>query len=240
MSKRKVVTLALAVLTAVSLAVGTLAYLTDRIEVNLAPRAGTVDLDIANFELNGVAAATGVSGLTPGQGVEITYDVLNEGNKAVDVKETLILTVLDDSAAAKNLTVATPEFKLYSSGVTIDTANGNVATVSPGAVQVGTLSGNKITYTPDAFSLDGKTLDVNSLPIGTGELGGGDISASKTLYLVFDSSVSNDFVGAQVTLDYMAEAKQHANTDDSTWAAARTGSVTFAGTPDTSVVPARS
>ncbi len=229
MIKRKVAILCLAVMTVASFAVGTLAYLTDRVEANLSPTAGTVDLDITDFKLNGVAAATGVSDFCPGQGVAITYNVVNSGNKAVDVKETLVLTVLSSTLAAKNLTTATPEFKLYSSGVTIDSTNGNAATVSGSAVQVGTISGNKITYSPAEFSLDG----------GAGEVAN-PASAAKTLYLVFSNEVGNDFVGAQLTLDYMAEAKQHANTDSSTWAAARTATMTFAGTANTPVVPVKS
>jgi len=216
---KKGLALVLAIATVLTLCVGSLAYFTDRISGTVNAKAGTLELSLSEFQLSQTA------NLKPGAGVTIDFTLTNIGNKSADIQETLVLT----SSKAMS---ATTEFEIYAAAdVTI--TNG-VATVKNGAtpLQVRSVSadGTQITYAIPEFVLNGT---------GTGaETEDGVTSNAKTsaYVLVFRGTAGNDFQNVTVTLDYMAQAKQHRNTNDTTWAVLKTQSVTF-GNNATTVVP---
>lgn len=223
---KKGLSLLLVVATVLSVCVGSLAYFTDRVTSTATATAGTLDLAIST------PVVTPTTGLKPGAAATINFTLTNNGNKSADVLETLVLTVKDSSGNALAMS-ATPEFDLYLAS-DVDIANG-VATVKSGknpiAVRSYTSGSNKITYAIPQFILNGT---------GTGaETESGITSNAKAsaYVLVFRASAGNNFQGAKVTLDYEAQAKQHRNTNDTTWSTIKTVKIAFAGDNNHMAVP---
>lgn len=193
---KKILALVLAIATVAALAVGTFAFFTDRVQAKAEAKAGTLELALSQVTLSKS------TGLKPGTGCKVDFTLSNLGNKSADVKEVLILR------SPKAMNTTTPEFDLYlASDVTLD-AEGK-ATVKTGATPVAVRAvatdGKSITYTIDEFILN-----------GTGATAVG-ISKASSYVLVFNSTAGNDFQGITVTLDYLAQAKQHRNTNAATW-----------------------
>ena len=80
-----------------------------------------------------------------------------------------------------------------------------------------------ITYTIPEFILNGTGTDAET------ETGAVGVSKSSAYVLVFKNTAGNAFQGISVTLDYMAQAKQHRNTNNATWSTVMSESITFAG-----------
>ena len=219
---KKLMALVLAIATVAALAVGTLAFFTDRIQAGATATAGTLELALTNIE-TGTA-----TDLKPGTGCPVNFTLSNKGNKSADIKEVLILR----SPVA--MTAGAEEFDLYlASDVTL-TADGK-ATIKAGAQPLAarTVSPDKksITYTIDQFTLNGT---------GTAaETESGVTSNAKTsaYVLVFKNTAGNSFQNITVTLDYMAQAKQHRNTNDATWSTVLTETINFAGNSNYAAVP---
>ena len=220
---KKTIALVMAMVTVFALGICTLAYFTDRYEAETTATAGTLTLD------GGITIANNAA-LLPGYGVQFTVDVANEGNKAADVLETLVLTVKDGEDNAKNLTAEKPEFAIYTSGVTLD--GEGKATIAGDAVKVGNVSGNQITYSVPEFILNGGSGSNDETVDGI------LISEKSVTYtLVFNSTADNSFQALNLTLDYEAQAKQHSNTDAGTWGELQS-TVSFAGNDAHMSVPA--
>lgn len=218
-SKNKL-TLVLAILSAICLTVSSMAYLTDRIDANIEAVAGTLDLQIVDPGF--VASKT--EDLKPGEGIVIEFTLTNAGSKSADVLETLVLC--SDVALS-----AITEFDLYArEDVTLD-ANGVVTAIAAGAepVAVRTVSADRkqIQYAIPEFILSGTGSGAEIEKDGAGNT----ISSSKTssYVLVFREGAGNTFQNISLKLFYEAQAKQHRNTNESTWALVKTKEITFAG-----------
>lgn len=223
---KKLMALVLAIATVVALSVGTLAFFTDRIQAQATATAGTLKLALTD-----ITTGANKDGMKPGTGCTVNFTLTNNGNKSADVKEVLVLKS-DTAMSAGDAT----EFDLYlASDVILDTATGKYTVKdgkSPVATRVVTDS-NTITYTIDEFVLNGT---------GTGEgvetEPGVTSNAKASAYvLVFKSTAGNSFQNAGVTLHYLAQAKQHRNTNGDTWATIMNQPLTFAGN-NIQVVPA--
>lgn len=198
--KKKISSL-LAIACVASLVVGSLALFTDRIQANTEATAGTLDLD-----LNGSFLASKTSNFKPGESIDVTYTLSNEGNKSADVKEILVLTV--DKKLTDTSGVA--ELELY-------TADGN-AVLATDTKRVFAASDNKttITYYLDEFILNGTGTGAE---IDVPDVDGVDESVKAGAFkIVFATgSASNALQGAVIKLDYLAQGKQHRNTNADTW-----------------------
>ena len=166
--------------------------------------------------------------MKPGAGCTVDFTLSNLGNKSADVKEVLVLR----SPVAMTAGAAT-EFDLYkASDVTLD-ADGKY-TIKTGAqpVAVRSVSTDKksISYTIDQFILNGTGTAAET------ENGVTSNAKSSAYVLVFKNTAGNAFQDITVTLDYMAQAKQHRNTNDATWTDIMSETITFAGS-STSAVP---
>lgn len=221
---KKIMALVLAIATVAALAVGTLAFFTDRIQAQAKATAGTLELALTDI-------ATGSNTkMRPGNGCTVDFTLSNNGNKSADIKEVLILR----SPVA--MTAGAEEFDLYlASDVTL-TADGK-ATIKAGAQPLAarTVSPDKksITYAIPEFILNGTGDDAENEP-------GVTSSAKESKYvLVFKNTADNTFQNISVTLDYMAQAKQHRNTNGDTWATVLTDTIVDASSAfnGQSVVP---
>lgn len=219
---KKIMALVLALATVAALAVGTFAFFTDRIQAQAKATAGTLELALTDI-------ATGSSTkMRPGNGCTVDFTLSNLGNKSADVKEVLVLR----SPVA--MTAGAEEFDLYlASDVTL-AADGKVtvkAGKSPVAARAVSTDRMSITYTIPEFILNGTGGDeAETEPNVTSN------AKSSAYVLVFKGTADNAFQGITVTLDYMAQAKQHRNTDSNTWTTVMSETITFAGN-STSAVP---
>lgn len=223
---KKIMALVLAIATVAALAVGTFAFFTDRVQAKAEATAGTLKLALTD-----ITTGSNADGMKPGTGCTVNFTLSNTGNKSADVKEVLVLR------SAKKMTVgAATEFDLYNASDVTLTADGK-ATIKAGASPVATrevaADGMSITYTIDEFILNGTGTGAET---ETGATVKGTSKASAYV-LVFKTSAGNDFQNTSVTLHYLAQAKQHRNTDNATWATIMNEDFTFANNT-IKVVPA--
>lgn len=219
---KKILALVLALATVAALAVGTFAFFTDRVQAKAEATAGTLELALTDIRTGNNVK------MKPGTGCTVDFTLSNLGNKSADVKEILVLR----SPVAMTAGAAT-EFDLYkASDVTLD-ADGKY-TIKTGAqpVAVRSVSTDKksISYTIDQFILNGTGTAAET------ENGVTSNAKSSAYVLVFKNTAGNAFQDITVTLDYMAQAKQHRNTNDATWTDIMSETITFAGS-STSAVP---
>ena len=213
--------------TVLMLSVGSLAYFTDRVTGDVSATAGTLDLTISDFK----ASQTG--SFKPGQGSTISYMLDNVGNKSADIREAIVVTYVPKAGTTSTINQSNPEFLLYAAtDVTVDASTG-VATIASGATPLSVVStdGTQITYEVPQFIINGTGAGAEI------EIGGVDAKAGAYV-LVFNKAAGNDFQGATLTLEYVAQAKQHRNTNDATWTTVMSETITFGGA-DYSVVPAK-
>lgn len=218
---KKLVALVLALATVAALAVGTFAFFTDRIQAQATATAGTLDLALTDI------TTSDSTKMKPGSGSTVNFTLSNLGNKSADVREVLVLS----SPVA--MTAGAEEFDLYlASDVTL-TADGKVTIKdgkSPVAARVVSADRKSITYTIPQFILNGTGADAET------ETGAAGASKASAYVLVFKSTAGNPFQNISITLDYLAQAKQHRNTNDATWTDLMSETITFAGN-STSAVP---
>lgn len=219
---KKILALVLALATVAALAVGTFAFFTDRVQAKAEATAGTLELALTDIRTGNNVK------MKPGTGCTVDFTLSNLGNKSADVKEILVLR----SPVAMTAGAAT-EFDLYkASDVTLD-ADGKY-TIKTGAqpVAVRSVSTDKksISYTIAQFTLNGTGTAAET------ENGVTSNAKSSAYVLVFKNTAGNAFQDITVTLDYMAQAKQHRNTNDATWTDIMSETITFAGS-STSAVP---
>lgn len=128
----------------------------------------------------------------PGDYVDLTYELNNESNMAIDVRETFVIR---SSVAFENMT--SPEFRMW----TVAAKDALGAMVGETALTVETIGADYIVYKVAAFTLSG----VKETVAGA--------ATSKVLdyTLVFDKYADNSFQSANCKLDYLVEVKQHTN-----------------------------
>lgn len=218
---KKLVALVLALATVAALAVGTFAFFTDRIQAQATATAGTLELALTDI------TTSNSTKMKPGSGSTVNFTLSNLGNKSADVREVLVLS----SPVA--MTAGAEEFDLYlASDVTL-TDDGKVTVKdgkSPVAARAVSTDRKSITYTIPQFIMNGTGDDHENEPDAVGT------SKSSAYVLVFKNTAGNTFQNVSVTLDYLAQAKQHRNTNDATWTDLMSETITFAGN-STSAVP---
>lgn len=213
-------------LAAVVAAVGTMAFFTDRVDTNVTAEAGTVDIELTSNWVD-------VEGFKPGDKTDLTYSIQNDGNKSVDVRERIVVkssTAMDASEQA--------EFEIYRAADVEQDVNGayipkqDAEPVTTGAERKVSADNTSITYEIEEYTLNGSGFNAEI------EDGVTETVKESPYVLVFKDTSGNDFQGATVTVDLVAEAKQHRNTGADTWATISTDSITMGGEA-VEVVPGR-
>ena len=232
--KKRLASLGLALAIGAPLLVGTTAYFTDRVATSASGTAGTVALELAADTLaTSMLDADGKDILNPGDQRVINYELTNTGNKSVDVREKIVLT----SSVPMDTIADQAEFEIYNAAdVKFVDGRGYMPNDGASPLEVRSISddGLQITYDVPEYVLNGnEDFGDENREI---EAGISVDSNSGNYVLVFKGAAGNDFQGATVTIDILAEAKQHRNTDESVWAEIASESVTFGGV-DVAVVP---
>lgn len=202
-----------------------LAYFTDYETATVSATAGTLDIALSE---SWDASNANRENAKPGDIYNLDYTVTNNGNKSADIRETYVIR----STIAMN--AAAPEFQIYAAGDVEKAADG---TYGPKAgktpIVTGVLSnGNKtITFSLTEFSVNGTGTAAET---GDASRSGNGFTISNNkmtgdYVILFSRAASNAFQGAEVTIDYLAEAKQHRNTDNTVWNTVASETITFAG-----------
>lgn len=147
-----------------------LAYFTDRADTTAQGTAGTVAIDLAS-DVN-LLDADGKDILNPGDKRDASFAITNEGNKSIDVRETIILEAFEsDGTTKKALTEVNgqAEYDIYKLEDVEQDANGSWKPKSgktPLAVRTTDLTNGKITYEVPEYVLNGSSTHGASEGIG--------------------------------------------------------------------------
>ena len=196
---------------------GSMAYFTDREQAEVTAKAGTVDLTLTE-------AWADVSNFNPGDTADFSYRIANDGNKSVDVRETIVLKSSVAMDAADQA-----EFELYHASDVEQAANGayvakdGAEPITTDAKRVVSNDSKTIKYVMDEYVLNGTGTAAEI------EDGVNAVENETDYVLVFRDDASNAFQGAELSVELMAEAKQHRNTNSNTWTTVSTESVTIGG-----------
>lgn len=237
----------LAATLALVLLVGTLAYFTDRVEqqatISVVDNAILVDPnpidpddptnpdptipgfteptpdvsdDLYNWWIH--HNATALLNYNPGDKMDLSYSLTNEGSLAVDVRETFIITTDDDLTLTPYGTDTVPEFALV----------GSDGKAIPGA-NVTRVNAYQYKYVLPTYTLSSANEAVAGAPV----------TAFNHYYIAFAGASSNAFQGASCRVDSIVEVKQYsldaAEADD--WITAANTTIGYNGV-DLDVVPA--
>ncbi len=223
--KKKSINIFLSIACIVTLVVGSLAFFTDRFYSTSTATAGTLELDFTGI------TTSKTTGFKPSEGITLDFTLANDGNKSADVLETIVLSSSEPMTAGAN----PAEFELYkASDVTLTNGVASVnASATPLSVRSMSSDKKQITYAIPQFVLNGT---------GDGaEIEGGVTATSKesSYVLVFNKAAGNNYQGVTLTLYYEAQAKQHRNTNDTTWNVVKSETITFAGNDNYAAVPSK-
>lgn len=246
------ITKLLAIACVFALLVGSFAYFTDRAELSTADnKSGNVKISVTDFageDANGILKdRDGKNNLNPGDVRDLTFTVSNLGNKAVDLRHTIKLTVTDKAGAAKALSEVADqaEFDIYlASDISYTDAAGYqilndakpiFSTATKDANGNGVervLDGNTITYYFATTTLLGKEGKINSERTATASVDAKDIDVADSkdvvtygYKLVYRANTDNSFMDSVIDIDMIVEAKQHYNTNNN-WTVIATESAT--------------
>lgn len=226
---KKSIALVLAIVSVLTLAAGSLAYFTDRVNVDAAFKTAAVsDVIKVTTKDDGsdpdVDPGTDLSAkweednpaeiIRPGDMVDLSYKLTNIGTCDIDVRETFILTsevpIFEDG-------FEDPAWRLFTS-YTEDLYG---AHIGGAVVEVEHLNEYQIKYTIAPFTLEK------------------DASRNLQYYTILDRYATNAFQDCTCTVEYLVELRQHADglAVDEGWDAICTAEITFGGTDDYAAVP---
>ena len=131
--------------------------------------------------------------IAPGDHADLSYVLNNDGNSAIDVRQTIVLT----STEAMDLN--NPQFRLFEDAHK-DTLGAWVGGV-PVKVESISADGKTIVYKIAPFVLSGAKDVVEGAPT----------SKALAYHFVFDKYATNEFQADKCTIDYLVEVKQHTN-----------------------------
>jgi len=131
--------------------------------------------------------------IAPGDHADLSYVLNNDGNSAIDVRQTIVLT----STEAMDRT--NPQFRLFLDA-RLDTLGAYVGD-SPVVEETISADGKTIVYKIAPFVLSGAKDVVEGAPT----------SKALEYHFVFDKYATNEFQADKCTIDYLVEVKQHTN-----------------------------
>lgn len=230
MTKKKLTSL-IAIVTVLTLIVGTAAYFTDRVDSPNNPYTTADASEIIKVTPDGTEEGGEDPGpsledvwdvnnpdnpsdkpIEPGDDIDLSYELTNIGDSDIDVKETFILT------STEPLNQSAPEFRLFHNA----TADKYGAMEGGTVVSAEQISQYQIKYTLNAFLLK------QNETIG------------RDFIMVFHKYAGNLFQGDKCTIDYLVEMRQHVESIpvNEGWDDIRTEKIEFAGHTEYFVVPA--
>lgn len=238
MKNKKKLALILAVVSVFTLALGSLAYFTDRININTSFKTVKAD-DIINVTPNDDKSESEDPGedledkwfdsnkdilvsdalVRPGDGYDLSYNLTNLGDD-IDVRETIMLTVLDyKDAPMSSMDTDAPEWRLFS---TYDTDKYGAKEGDEVIATESRPANHQVKYSIAPFVLSA------------------DETKALSYQLILDKYAGNEFQGSVCKVEYLVEMRQHTDglAADEGWEPLLTADITFGGQNDYKAVPA--
>jgi predicted ribosomally synthesized peptide with SipW-like signal peptide len=189
---------------------GTFAYFTDHETTTATGTAGTVAIELNN--LIDLLDEDGYDVLGPGDMISAAFEVVNMGNKSIDVRTTIALTIESEHSdlTFSGDTNTQSEYDLYAADdVEFVKDYGYKPKEGAKPIQYKSVKDNVIFYEIPEYSLNGNSEVYDEVETinGTGIF--------KHLYgyvLVLKHDASYDWQDSNLTIDILVEAKQHENT----------------------------
>lgn len=181
--------------------------------------------------------------LNPGDKTPVNFSFENTGNKLMQTRDTLVLTVEKPVYGDNGEITGYEPINLDTKG---ETAEFELLDEAGKPVQKRTVAGNKITYVTDATRvLDGKegmaareTATGEKLTVDGKKILGADKATNKYT-LAFRDNAGNEWQGVKVKIDYLVEGAQYLNNETPDWKALDNKTIEFGGDPAHSVVAPR-
>ena len=189
---------------------GTFAYFTDYAVLSATGTAGTVAIELNN--LIDLLDEDGYDILGPGDMRTAAFEVVNMGNKSIDVRTTIALTITSEhyDLAFSGDGTSQSEYDLYVSGdVELVEGYGYLPKAGAQPIQVKSVNGNVIYYEVEDYALNGNSDRYDEVETINGT---GSYSHLYDYVLVFKNDTGNDWQDSVITIDIVVEAKQHENT----------------------------
>jgi len=150
----------------------------------------------------------------PGEKIDLSFDLYNASDSAVDVRETIVLTVLDhegqNTLTLKDV-LGESEYEVWASSKVDDTDGYNDGVTSlesridparaNGILRSGT---NTVAYYLAPFTIDGQNEDADNNNAM-------NVRSKLSYELIMDWLAKNEYQASTCQIDYIVEAKQHAD-----------------------------
>lgn len=137
-------------------------------------------------------------------------EVINQGNKSMDIKGVLSVTLNSETLTLSGDNTTQSEFEIYLRNDVEKTANGYVPKAGVRPLTTKSIDGNTITYYLPEAAISGNFIDNWQVEILEGK-------SYKYLYdyvLIFKNDCSLDWQDTNITIDVLIEGKQHNNTEE--------------------------
>ena len=139
----------------------------------------------------------------PGEKVDLGFDLVNGSDNAVDIRETIVLTVSDYAGKSIKLKdiLGDSEYEMWkdSEKDTYGAIDGKTSLLDL-ATSINRDGENTIVYKLKPFTIDGKNENIT----------GKGTRAHLAYELIMDKLALNEFQASECQVDYIIEAKQHA------------------------------
>lgn len=189
---------------------GTFAYFTDHAVLKSRGTAGTVAVELNN--LINLMDEDGYDILGPGDMRVAGFELVNMGNKSIDVRTTIALTIDSEyyDLTFSGDSTSQSEYDLYASDdVELVEGHGYMPKAGAQPIQSKSIVGNVIYYEIPEYSLNGNSDIYEEIETLNGT---GSYKHYYDYVLVFKNDTSNEWQDSVITIDILAEAKQHENT----------------------------
>ena len=189
---------------------GTFAYFTDYVTTTAQGTAGTVSIQLNN--MIDMLDEDGYDILGPGDMRVSKLELVNMGNKSIDVKTTIAITVNSENydLSFSGDAHTQSEYDLYHiDDVQLVDGYGYMPKDGATPVQAKTVSDNVIYYEIPEYSLNGNSDMYDEVETINGI---GNYSYIYDYVLVFKHDTGNEWQDSVIAIDVVAEAKQHENT----------------------------
>lgn len=223
---RKTLLAVLLLLIAFAIIIGSIfAFFSDYVSSTVSGTGGTLDLtiddengnDTTTIKVNGnTILGKSIPNLNPGDIVEISYSVTNEGNKSAYLRNLVSLGIGTNHAGAQPSTSGM--FKLYqsttSNPISLSDIRNNTTAAQNGLLTSSTITGFSYTESSPYSIINGGSSVIGKDEVETSGING-PVAVSYILY--FDPSAGNEY--QEVSLNYIikTEALQYRNNTSPNW-----------------------
>ena len=189
---------------------GTFAFFSDHSVLQATGTAGTVAIELNN-NIN-LLDEDGFDILGPGDVRSAEFEVVNMGNKSIDVRTTVALTIDSEhyDLSFGGDSVSQSEFDLYlKDDVRLVDGYGWQPKDGAEPIKIKSINDNVITYDIADYSLNGNSDVYDEVETFNGT---GSYKHIYDYVLLFKNDAGNDWQDSTITIDIIVEAKQHENT----------------------------